>query len=175
MINYNKYREPTHHEKIQIGKFFEKQINKEIKLCNSLNTIFTIIGLFMMGSLTVKPENPFVGRVLGCISFVFVFISVFNKKRAVGELNAYKEGKYKVVNAHIIKSIEDPQKFNRANIWTRADVDGEETGFHIVFNQGDVSVGAPVILLYPDSKEIRNNTTKTFTSYMLSDECINNM
>ena len=166
-------RVATPYEINRISRFIENRNKKEIKLCKTLDVIFTAAGLFFLGCLATKPDNMILGIIFGAISFVIVFFSLFNKKNVISEISAYKEGLFLVKDAHIVKSVVNPQLINRRHIWVKADLDGEESGAHEIYDEGETDVGAPVIIVYPNSSNIRKKANLAFTPYMLSDEFLN--
>ena len=162
-------RKPTSYEAKQIGKYFEKKAQKEMKLCKSLNVIFTVSGLFFFGGLTVTTGNLALRLCLGAISFVIVFIATFNIKGVKNELAAYKKCLYEIEDATIIKNIDNSQQINRRYIWVKTD-SAQELGPYEVFGDGNVSLSTRVILIYPLSKDIRKGIVQAMTDDMIRGE-----
>ncbi len=173
MDNNYIYRAPTEFEMQRISRYMEKSINSEIKIFKSLDVIFTALGIFMLVSIMSKTSKPIIAVVVGVAAFAVVFVSLYQKKLALTELQAYKNGEYSIVEGYCSKLETDPEHVGRqwAEFTSR---DGSLISKkNFVLTNENNSVNMPLILVCPKTDRIRKKAERVFSEYMLSDEFLN--
>ncbi len=175
MNGNNLYRKPTQYEQERIFLYMQKYVVSMIKYMKTGEGIFTAVGIFSLVTLNASGASVIAAIIVGLISFGIAFYCIFSKKSAQRELNAYKCGNYLIMDGYCSKLVTDPQKvgIERADFTSK---DGTYTNTHNrIASHNDNYVGMPLILIFPQTKDIKNKTVSVFSQYMLSDECLNRL
>ena len=171
--NPNALRKPSSREIEQITKYIKKYSESKIKICKRMSTVFTVVGLLLMGAIGSGVNSASIfSIILGCICFLLVFKFIKSKTICVAEINAYSAGDFMIADGKVDKIEVNIDTPGYCNVWFVSNDEAINDGWFRI-RQENVSIGSSMILTVKNNNKNNGTSVFAFTDFMLTDEGTN--
>lgn len=172
MNNFSTVRKPTLEEISRISKYVQKYNLSQIKISKALSTVFTVVGLFLTGSIGFNAGEPtIVALILGLLCFALVFIFIRSKNKCVNENIGFLSGEFFVIDGIVSKIQTNADNPGCVNVYFLSNDKEINNGWYRA-RQENIEIGSDLLLVIPNSKRTERFSKHVFSNFMLTDDGI---